>query len=287
MLQSLSLKTTTWPWWIPNDIPTLTIPTAGPPLTECGGYRSHAFLSFCTRYVCPRKQQSTLTCIFETLPTVYIYIYIYIYSSTTFFPWCYFCIFPSYWYMCFCFILFFFFFCWWLFLVLFLWLLFIWGSNWKCRLGNQMTWFQILPASLILARRFASLWLTYKTEVKIMPSLWVGKGVRTKRGQLLHWAGSSTRHVNILSKYWLSLFFHPHDCQENHAENKGQNHVLCSKSQTPRQSNDAKGVGDALEWKSVTPPDSSIHLPTDGPLPRLYTSVSSFLDRSTLGHFYN
>ena len=218
---------------------------------------------------------------------IYIYIYIYIYSSTTFFPWCYFCIFPSYWYMCFCFILFFFFFCWWLFLVLFLWLLFIWGSNWKCRLGNQMTWFQILPASLILARRFASLWLTYKTEVKIMPSLWVGKGVRTKRGQLLHWAGSSTRHVNILSKYWLSLFFHPHDCQENHAENKGQNHVLCSKSQTPRQSNDAKGVGDALERNSVTPPDSSIHLPTDGPLPRLYTSVSSFLDRSTLGHFYN
>lgn len=76
---------------------------------------------------------------------------------------------------------FFFFFCWWLFLVLFLWLLFIWGSNWKCRLGNQMTWFQILPASLILARCFASLWLTYKTEAKIMSSPRVGKGIRTEQ----------------------------------------------------------------------------------------------------------
>ena len=150
--------------------------------------------------------------------------------------------------MCFCFIVFFFFPLRTI-LVLFLWLLFILGSNWKCRLGNHVTWFQILSASLILARCFASLWFTYKTEVKIMPSPWVGRALGLNERPLLHWSGSSTRHANILSKYWLPLFCHSHDCPENHAENKGQNHVLCSKISDNTSKQRCQGLWGCIRMK--------------------------------------
>lgn len=93
----------------------------------------------------------------------------YIYSSTTFFSWCYLSIFPPYWYMYLCFVPFFaddYFFCLVSLVAASL------GSDWKCRLGNQMIWVEILSAPLISARYFTTSWFIYKIEVIITPSPW-------------------------------------------------------------------------------------------------------------------
>lgn len=173
MLQSPSLKNTTWPWLDPQWHPYSHHP-------HCRATSNRMWrLSFsCISFLLYQVRMSPKAIEHLNLNfwnfTYYIYILPRLFSLDVIFAYSLHidtCVSAS----------FFFFFCWWLFLVLFLWLLFIWGSNWKCRLGNQMTWFQILPASLILARCFASLWLTYKTEAKIMSSPWVGKGVRTER----------------------------------------------------------------------------------------------------------
>ena len=64
------------------------------------------------------------------------------------------------------------FFCWWLFFCLVSLVAAYLGSDWKCRLGNQMIWVEILSAPLISARYFTSLWFIYKIEVIITPYPW-------------------------------------------------------------------------------------------------------------------
>lgn len=112
---------------------------------------------------------------------------------------------------------------------------------------------------LFQAKYFKSLWLhflIYEMGMIKTPSPQGAKWDNSQTG-----LGKGACHEKVLSKYWLLLFFHPHDCQENHSENEGQNHALNSEISGQMSKQACPVFSGASEWKPVkTTRDSSLHL---------------------------